>query len=128
MRTDDDSHDLKRLKYDGDDDRDYVDVDDDDNSGFRLGDFLNPMIPTSIVVSNAMEPDFPVIYVNKAFESVTGYRADEVLGRNWSSKMDRGWGSWPEIKMVAGGEEGLGRMMVRLDDYLLLLEFFWERG
>ncbi|KAJ0809332.1 putative histidine kinase [Helianthus annuus] len=38
---------------------------------------------TSIVVSDAMEPDFPVIYVNKVFESVTGYRADEVLGRNW---------------------------------------------
>ncbi|KAJ0429127.1 putative PAS domain, F-box domain, galactose oxidase/kelch, beta-propeller, PAS domain superfamily [Helianthus annuus] len=82
MHTDDDSHDLKRVKYDGDDDGDYADVDDDDSSGLRLGDFLNPMIPTSIVVSDAMEPDFPVIYVNKVFEYVTGYRADEVLGRN----------------------------------------------
>ncbi|MFS7981082.1 putative histidine kinase [Helianthus anomalus] len=118
MHTDDDSHDLKRLKYGGDDDDDYVDVD-DDSSGLRLGDFLNPMIPTSIVVSDAMEPDFPVIYVNKVFESVTGYRADEVLG----------WNCWLEIERVAGGEEGLGRMMVRLDDYLLLLKFFFfKRG
>ncbi|MFS7888751.1 putative PAS domain-containing protein [Helianthus anomalus] len=76
---------------------------------------------TSIVVSDAMEPDFPVIYVNKVFESVIGYLADEVLGQNWSSEMDGGWGSWSEIKRVAGGEEGLGRMMVRLDDYLLPL-------
>ncbi|KAF5778006.1 putative PAS domain-containing protein [Helianthus annuus] len=76
---------------------------------------------TSIVVSDAMEPNFLVIYVNKVFESVTGYRANEVLGRNWSSEMDGGWGSWPGIERVAGGEEGLGRMMVRLDDYLLPL-------
>ncbi|KAM6562125.1 hypothetical protein CsatB_022123 [Cannabis sativa] len=38
--------------------------------------------PTSFVVSDALEPDFPIIYVNKVFEIFTGYRADEVLGRN----------------------------------------------
>ncbi|KAF0907445.1 hypothetical protein E2562_017380 [Oryza meyeriana var. granulata] len=37
----------------------------------------------AIVVSDAVEADFPVIYVNAAFEAATGYRADEVLGRNW---------------------------------------------
>ena len=41
-----------------------------------------PNTPTSIVVSDALEPDFPIIYVNKVFEIFTGYRADEVLGRN----------------------------------------------
>ncbi|KAL4383608.1 hypothetical protein GQ457_15G004000 [Hibiscus cannabinus] len=41
-----------------------------------------PTIPTSFVVSDALEPDFPLIYVNKVFEVFTGYRADEVLGRN----------------------------------------------
>lgn len=39
--------------------------------------------PSSIVVSDALEPDFPVIYVNTVFEISTGFRADEVLGRNW---------------------------------------------
>lgn len=39
--------------------------------------------PTSIVVSDAMEADYPVIYVNTVFERATGFRADEVLGRNW---------------------------------------------
>ncbi|MFS8012200.1 putative non-specific serine/threonine protein kinase [Helianthus anomalus] len=117
MHTDADSHDLKRLKYDAGDDGDYVNVD-DDSSGLRLGDFLNPMIPTSLVVSDAMEPDFPVIYVNKVFESVTSHHVEEVLGRNcvefvsWGSEMDGGWGSWPEIERVAGGEEGLGRMII----------------
>nr|AML77791.1 putative LOV domain-containing protein [Teucrium chamaedrys] len=45
--------------------------------------FYSPAaMPTSIVVSDAMEPDFPVIYVNTVFEFSTGFRADEVLGRN----------------------------------------------
>jgi len=38
----------------------------------------------AIVVADAVEVDFPVIYVNAAFEAATGYRAHEVLGRNWS--------------------------------------------
>jgi flavin-binding kelch repeat F-box protein 1 len=38
----------------------------------------------AIVVADASEVDFPVIYVNAAFEAATGYRAHEVLGRNWS--------------------------------------------
>jgi len=75
----------KRLKcdyyYNGDDYNDVVDDDEDEDDicgGFSLmlGDFFNPMIPTSIVVSDAIEPDCPIIYVNKVFESVTGYRAD----------------------------------------------------
>jgi flavin-binding kelch repeat F-box protein 1 len=37
----------------------------------------------AIVVADAAEADFPVIYVNAAFESATGYRAHEVIGRNW---------------------------------------------
>ncbi|KAK6146722.1 hypothetical protein DH2020_020591 [Rehmannia glutinosa] len=45
--------------------------------------FYSPAaLPTAIVVSDAMEPDFPVIYVNTIFEFSTGFRADEVLGRN----------------------------------------------
>lgn len=34
------------------------------------------------VIVDAQAPDQPVIYVNRAFEIVTGYRADEVIGRN----------------------------------------------
>jgi clock-associated PAS protein ZTL len=36
-----------------------------------------------LVVSDALEPDFPIIYVNRGFEDATGYHAEEVLGRNW---------------------------------------------
>ncbi|MFN2362072.1 MAG: EAL domain-containing protein [Marinobacter sp.] len=35
-----------------------------------------------IVITDAREPDFPIIYINTAFEKMTGYEASEVLGRN----------------------------------------------
>lgn len=35
-----------------------------------------------LVVSDALEPDHPIIYVNEGFEKATGYLAEEVLGRN----------------------------------------------
>nr|AML79312.1 putative LOV domain-containing protein [Gunnera manicata] len=41
-----------------------------------------PFTPTSIVVTDALEPDHPIIYCNRVFEIVTGYRAEDVLGRN----------------------------------------------
>ena len=83
----------KRLKCAGAEEEreEEEEYDDDDEQevekarGFssRLGGFLSPTVPSSIVVSDAMEPDFPIIYVNTVFEITTGYRADEVLGRNW---------------------------------------------
>ncbi|MBL0030457.1 MAG: EAL domain-containing protein [Rhodanobacteraceae bacterium] len=36
----------------------------------------------SIVLVDARAHDQPLVYVNSAFERITGYRADEVLGRN----------------------------------------------
>ncbi len=35
-----------------------------------------------IAIADALSPDMPLIYVNPAFERITGYRAEEVLGRN----------------------------------------------
>ncbi len=35
-----------------------------------------------IVVADATQPDLPVVYVNPAFERMTGYPRDEVLGHN----------------------------------------------
>jgi PAS domain S-box-containing protein len=38
--------------------------------------------PVGITVSDPSLPDNPLIYVNHAYEEMTGYEADEVLGRN----------------------------------------------
>ena len=51
----------------------------------RGGLFFYPTNPTSFVVSDALELDFPIIYVNKVFQNFTGYQAHEVLGHNWYS-------------------------------------------
>ncbi|MDB9312829.1 PAS domain S-box protein [Spirulina sp. CS-785/01] len=36
----------------------------------------------SIMISDALECDYPLIYVNSSFEQLTGYKHHEVLGRN----------------------------------------------
>lgn len=38
--------------------------------------------PIASVVSNPRLPDNPIVGVNKPFRDLTGYRADEILGRN----------------------------------------------
>jgi diguanylate cyclase (GGDEF)-like protein/PAS domain S-box-containing protein len=35
-----------------------------------------------IVIADARSPDLPVVYVNEAFQRITGYPEEEVLGRN----------------------------------------------
>lgn len=49
---------------------------------FPVDRLLQPA-PCGFAVTDALEPDQPIIYVNSVFEMVTGYRAEEVLSRNW---------------------------------------------
>ncbi|MGE4535177.1 putative bifunctional diguanylate cyclase/phosphodiesterase [Halomonas sp.] len=35
-----------------------------------------------VVIADAAKPDYPLVYVNPAFERISGYSADEALGRN----------------------------------------------
>ena len=37
---------------------------------------------TSIIISDALQKDFPITYVNEAFEKLTGYSSEEVLKHN----------------------------------------------
>jgi len=39
-------------------------------------------IPDAVVVTDCGEPDQPIVYVNPAFERITGYSPEESLGRN----------------------------------------------
>ena len=36
----------------------------------------------AVCLTDPLEDDHPIVFVNEAFESLTGYAADEVLGRN----------------------------------------------
>lgn len=49
---------------------------------FAIEGMLRASGPCGLVVTDALEPDCPIIYVNRGFEEATGYRAEEVLGRN----------------------------------------------
>ncbi|KAE8719249.1 Adagio protein 3 [Hibiscus syriacus] len=66
----------------GGDEDDDVEEEEESQLPMKSGLLYYPKTPTSFVVSDALEPDFPIIYVNNIFEVFTGYRADEVLGRN----------------------------------------------
>ena len=37
-----------------------------------------------VILMDMMQKDQPIIYVNSAFERITGYKADEVLGKNYN--------------------------------------------
>ncbi len=39
-------------------------------------------VTSGIVVASATEPDYPVVYVNPAFEVMTGYSLEEAVGKN----------------------------------------------
>jgi diguanylate cyclase (GGDEF)-like protein/PAS domain S-box-containing protein len=47
----------------------------------RMSSIFNS-VSNGITISDATLPDLPLIYVNPAFERMTGYLADEVCGRN----------------------------------------------
>jgi diguanylate cyclase (GGDEF)-like protein/PAS domain S-box-containing protein len=38
--------------------------------------------PTGVVIADATRPDLPLVYVNTAFERLSGMRAEEILGHN----------------------------------------------
>lgn len=50
---------------------------------FAVESMLQSAAACGLVVTDALELDHPIIYVNRGFEEATGYRAEEVLGRNW---------------------------------------------
>lgn len=52
-----------------------------------------------IIIADAQAPDMPVSYVNPAFEELTGYPAEEVLGRNCRF-LQGGHSNQPELEIL----------------------------
>nr|AML77746.1 putative LOV domain-containing protein [Curcuma sumatrana]AML78183.1 putative LOV domain-containing protein [Curcuma longa] len=57
---------------------------------FPLAGMFGSASSCGLVVTDALEPDQPIIYVNRGFEVTTGYRAEEVVGRNCRFMQCRG--------------------------------------
>jgi len=50
--------------------------------GVRLAEAIFENVNEGITVADCSVPGMPLIYVNKAFQQLTGYKAEEVLGQN----------------------------------------------
>ncbi|CAA7623425.1 Signal transduction histidine kinase [Candidatus Terasakiella magnetica] len=53
-----------------------------DEARLRLSDRVLNSISNGVTIADAHHGDLPLVYVNPAFEQITGYTAEEVLGRN----------------------------------------------
>ena len=74
----------------------------------HLRDTLAHATSSGICVCDATQPDLPLVFVNKAFERMTGYPAEELLGRNlrFLQGADRGQeGRRILAEAIAAGEE-----------------------
>lgn len=79
-----------------------------------------------VAIADATEPDLPLVYVNPAFEEITGYPASELLGRNcrFLQGEDRTQPGLTEIRACL--KEGRpGKAMLR--NYRKDGSLFWNR-
>ncbi len=59
-----------------------------------------------IVITDPNQPDNPIVYVNPAFERMTGYTAEEIAGRNCRFLQGSTWDQPPLDVLRAALEEG----------------------
>jgi PAS domain S-box-containing protein len=78
-----------------------------------------------IVITDPKQPDNPIVYVNPAFEKISGYATDEVLGRNcrFLQADDRDQAALEELR-VALREERECRVVLR--NYRKDRTLFWN--
>ena len=72
----------------------------------RLHDRAMAASSCGITIADARQPDMPLIYINEAFEAITGYPTAEVLGKNcrFLQGEDR---SQPELDEMRAALKGL---------------------
>ncbi len=83
------------------------------------------VIRQGVVITDAREEDNPIIYVNQGFEKITGYTADEILGRNCNflQGRDRQQPSLTELRAaILKGQE----CKITLRNYRKNGESFWN--
>jgi len=80
---------------------------------------------TSIVIADAIDPDYPLTYVNAAFERLTGYTSDDVVGRN--CRLLQGPSTDRDAARAVGDSLRAGRSVIsRLLNYRADGSAFWN--
>lgn len=95
-------------------------------SELRLKERSMDAAPIGVTITDPSEPDNPVIYANAAFERLTGYRTEEVLGRNMRFLQGMGTdaGTVEAIKGAIGDERPIS---VTILNYRKDGSRFWNR-
>ncbi|WP_263373531.1 two-component system sensor histidine kinase NtrB [Granulicella aggregans] len=82
-------------------------------------------VTSGISVANASEPDLPLVYVNPAFEVMTGYHLEEVLGKNCRF-LQRQDTAQPGLDVIREAIRDGREAVVVLKNYRKDGTFFWN--
>ena len=82
-------------------------------------------INQGVLIADARDPEFRLVYVNRAFEAITGYRRDEAVGKNcrYLQGNDR---LQPEIVKLREAIANQTRVAVTLRNYRKDGRLFWN--
>ncbi len=78
-----------------------------------------------IVISDATSPEMPIIYCNKAAQSITGYSVEEIVGRNCRF-LQKGESDQPEVAIMRRAIEAGQGCSVTLRNYRKDGSMFWN--
>ena len=90
----------------------------------RLRDHAIRSTPYGIVITEPNLPDNPAVYVNPAFEKMTGYSADEILGKNIRF-LHRGDHEQPDLPKLRLAIEKHSAVNVTLRNYRKDGSMYW---
>jgi len=79
----------------------YLDAMRESQAALKLRDRAIESSVNAIVISDVRTPGDPIVYVNPAFERITGYPAAEAAGRNWSFLLGKEHDQ-PELEGIRG--------------------------
>ena len=79
-----------------------------------------------IAIADARDPDFPLVYVNHAFEEITGYSRDELLGRN-CRYLQGDDNNQPELENIRASLKAGRSGVATLRNYRKDGSLFWNR-
>jgi len=84
------------------------------------------LTPMPILITNPRLPDNPIVFANKAFQKLTGYEADEIVGKN--CRFLQGAGTDPEhVQKIRAALDAEQSIDIDILNYKKSGEPFWNR-